>query len=172
MLVTQTHTLTRANTIYLVKFLALLVVATAAPALGFHSQWITGPIVNAVLIASVFIVGIRGAFLIGLLPSTIALAVGLLPPVLAPMIPFIIISNTLLILVIDQLKNKYWLGLVLGSTLKFIFLLTTSSLASGLLLKKELSLTVAQMMSWPQLFTALIGGCLVYLILKIKTKNT
>ena len=78
---TLTKTLTKTNITYLVKFFILLTVATIAPVLGFHSQWITGPIVNMALILSVFVVGARGALLIAVLPSTIALSTGLLPPV-------------------------------------------------------------------------------------------
>ena len=106
-MLTQTTTLTKINIIYLTKFVLLLVVATFAPVIGFHSQWITGPIVNAVLILSVFMVGARGALLIGMLPSTIALSTGLLSVVLAPMIPFIIISNSILILILSSLLFVY-----------------------------------------------------------------
>ena len=106
-MLTQTTTLTKINIIYLTKFVLLLVIATFAPAIGFHSQWITGPIVNAVLILSVFMVGARGALLIGMLPSTIALSTGLLSVVLAPMIPFIIISNSILILILSSLLFVY-----------------------------------------------------------------
>ena len=90
-------TLQKVNISYAVNFLILLAAATGAPLIGIHSQWLTGPIVNMALILAVFIIGIRGALLIGILPSTIALGTGLLPTVLAPMIPFIIISNFLLI---------------------------------------------------------------------------
>jgi len=181
-------TLTKTNVTYLVKFLILLTIATGAPLLGFHSQWITGPIVNAVLILSVFVIGARGALLIGMLPSTIALGTGLLPAVLAPMIPFIIISNSILVLAIDVATRlrpfnpnnpttqldyggqapsiNYWIGLFCGSALKFLFLFFTSSIVIDLLLNKSIATKIAQVMSWPQFFTAMIGGILAFGVLK------
>jgi hypothetical protein len=164
------------NTAYLIhisKFMILLAVATGGPLAGIHSQWITGPIVNMALILTVSLLGVREALLIGLLPSVIALSIGLLPVALAPMIPFIIISNTVLVLTINWFKNhksNYWVSLLIGSGLKFLFLFLASNLIIGLLLSKPLAQKVAVMMSWPQFFTALIGGILSWIIIK-KLKN-
>jgi len=173
----QTTTLAKLNISYAVKFLILLTMAVCAPLFGFHSQWVTGPIVNMALILSVFTLGIRGAFLIGLLPSTIALGAGLLPAILAPMIPFIIISNCLFILVLDYFKNRlsdkeiaavdYFLAIFVSAGLKYLFLLSTSKIVAGLLLKQELAAKAADIMSYPQFFTALIGGVLAGGALKI-----
>ena len=68
------------------QFIALTGIATVAPLLGH--QIITGSIINTALFISVVLLGIRGAVLIALVPSLIAFATGLLPSVLAPMIPF------------------------------------------------------------------------------------
>jgi len=210
-------TLSKIRVNYLAKFILLLALAIGAPVLGIHSQWITGSIVNMVLILSVFLVGVRGAVLIGLLPSTIALGTGLLPAALAPMLPFIIISNIILVLVfsivgslsrarsesdeprdLDGLHTnlhkyehkftqthddltpalsllrrggqKYWLSLLLAAGLKFLFLFLTSSVVIKLLLNQKLAASVAQMMSWPQFYTALVGGFLTFGILKILKK--
>lgn len=164
----QATTLTKINITYAVKFLLLLTLATGAPLVGLHSQWLTGPVVNMALILAVYLIGIRGALLIGILPSTIALGTGLLPAVLAPMIPFIIISNTILILVIDKLKDtNYWASLFFASGMKYLFLFVTSGVVINLLLKQELAAKVSAMMSWPQFFTALIGGLLAWGTLKI-----
>ncbi|HCP60545.1 MAG TPA: iron hydrogenase, partial [Dehalococcoidia bacterium] len=84
----ETLTITREAVI---TFVVLLGIATVAPLSG--SQFITGPIVNATLLIAVALLGMRDGILIGLIPSTIALATGLLPAVLAPMIPFIIVGN-------------------------------------------------------------------------------
>ncbi len=153
---------------YLLKFIALLALATGVPFLGIHSQWIVGPIVNATLILAVFLVGVRGAVLIGLLPSTIALSTGLLPAVLAPVIPFIIISNTLLVLVIDYAKKymAYFPVLFIAASAKYLFLFITSSFIIQGLLNSALASKVAIMMSWPQFATAVIGGLMAWGVLK------
>ncbi|MFH1326291.1 MAG: iron hydrogenase [Candidatus Falkowbacteria bacterium] len=183
----KTITLTKTNITYVIKFLILLALATGAPLLGFHSQWVTGPIVNAALILSVYLIGIRGALLIGILPSTIALSTGLLPAVLAPMVPFIIISNSILVLVMDYIVGtrhrlvqdqnvavprsyNYFIGLFTGAGLKYLFLFFTSSIVINLLLNSAVASKVASMMSWPQFFTAIIGGILSFGILKISTR--
>jgi len=162
---TKVLVINRVKIINLSIFLTLIGIASIVPL--FHQQMMTGPIVNATLFASTFLLGAQAGIIVGLIPSVIALSAGLLPPVLAPMVPFIMISNTILILVFDALKNKnYWLRVAVSSFLKFVFLYSTSSIVINLLLKKEVALQVAMMMSWPQLITALSGGVLAYLFLK------
>lgn len=153
----------------IIYFVLLVGIATVAPL--FHSQPITGPIVNATLFVSVILLGTSEALLVGLIPSVIALSVGTLPAVLAPMIPFIMLSNAVLIIVFALLrKSNYWAAVILASLLKFLFLLATSSIVINLLLKKEVATKVAAMMSWPQLLTALAGGILAYGFLRLVRK--
>jgi len=154
----ETLTITRETVI---TFVVLLGIATVAPLSG--SQFITGSIVNATLLIAVALLGMRDGILIGLIPSSIALATGLLPAVLAPMIPFIIVGNAIMVVIFGYLRGKnYWLGLVSGSVLKFAFLFGTSSIVANLLINEQLAGKVAVMMSWPQLVTALAGGLLAY----------
>ena len=142
------------------QFFVLIGIATTAPLL--HSQPITGSIVNATLFITVVLLGVRSAILIGLIPSLIALSTGLLPTVLAPMIPFIITGNAVLILVFSYLRNKnYWLAMISASLLKFLLLFSFS---------RGISSVIALMMSWPQLLTALSGGLIAYLFLKAVKK--
>ena len=165
MALTKTLVWDRARSIATIQFVTLLSIATIAPL--FHQQWVTGPIVNAMFLIAVVLLGTQTAIILALLPSTIALSVGLLPAILAPMIPFIIISNVILILGFSYLKEKdFWSGIIVGSVLKFIFLWSTSFVVINLLLKQELATKVSAMMSWPQLATALIGGVLAYIFLK------
>ncbi len=153
---TKTNILTKINILILLRFGLLLSLAVLAPLFG--NQIVSGPIVNAVLFISVFIVGIRGAVLIAFTPSLIALSTGLLPLVLALMIPFIIMGNIILVLSFYHLRSKnYWLGVISASLFKFIFLFSASSIISSKL---------AVMMGWPQLLTALAGGLIAYFVLK------
>ncbi|PIP26151.1 MAG: iron hydrogenase [Candidatus Moranbacteria bacterium CG_4_9_14_3_um_filter_40_7] len=162
---TKILAISREKIAFLTKLVALLSVAVIVPL--FHQQMITGPVVNATLFVATAVLGVSGGILVGLIPGVIALSVGLLPPVLAPMIPFIMISNTILVLTFHFLKDKnYWWGIIMASVLKFVFLYGTSSVVISLLLKKEVAEQVSLMMSWPQLLTALAGGCLAYGIIK------
>lgn len=167
-------TLEQVNTRALAQFLALAGIAAFLPFV-IHQQLITGPIVNAILILALFLVGIRSALTLCLIPSLIALAGGLLPAVLAPAVPFIMISNVILVLSIDYATQRqttpiyarqYWVGLVIGAGLKFLFLLASVNVISKLLIKQELAMKVAQMMSWPQFATAVAGGAIAWLLLK------
>lgn len=150
----------------LTSFFALTCIALFAPL--FHNQALTGPIVNATLFLGVVLIGAKYALFIGLLPSVIALCVGLLPPILAPAVPFIMLSNAVLIVVFDALrKHNFWLGVVSASLIKFLFLFSSSSVILKLISKKEI---VSAILSWNQLLTALMGGVIAFLVLKLLKK--
>lgn len=155
--------------ISLTQFIALIGVASIVPL--FHQQMITGPIVNATLFAAAILLGSQMGIFVGLIPSVIALSVGLLSPVLAPMIPYIMISNAILILTFNAFRNRnFWLAVGVASFMKFLFLFSTSSLVMSLILKKEMADSVAMMMSWPQLVTALVGGMIAWAFFR-KSQN-
>lgn len=169
---TREQIMARLNTKAIAQFLALAGVATILP-FFIHLQWLTGPIVNAILILALFLVGIRSALVLCLIPSMMALVGGLLPAILAPIIPFIMIGNVILVLTIDwfytnikESSKGFVIGVVAGAALKFIFLFMSVSIISDLLIKQELAMKVAQMMSWPQFATALSGGMLAWIALK------
>jgi len=161
-------TFEQVNVNFIAQFAGLASVAMFLPYV-LHTQWITGPIVNAVLILILLKFGFRSAIAIAVVPSLMALSGGLLPVVLAPVVPFIMLSNMILILCVDWAYNNfkdkakgYWFGVILGASLKFLFLFLSVNVISGLLIKQELAIKVAQMMSWPQLYTALLGGVIAW----------
>lgn len=148
---------------FAIKFIALLGVAVLAPLA--QNQIVTGTIVNAVLLAAVFILGFKGAVAIAFFPSVISLGLGLLPGVMAPMVPFIIIGNLIFVSVFVAVKNKnYWLSAAGASVLKFVWLFATSQLVIALFIQKPIAVKIAAMMSWPQLLTALLASIVVYFI--------
>ncbi|MDP2950864.1 MAG: iron hydrogenase, partial [bacterium] len=151
--------------ISLTKFGAFLAISVVAPL--FDCLSITGTIVNAMLFLAVLFLPIEGALMLCLLPSLIALSVGTLPVALAPMVPFIMTSNAILVVIFAFLKEKsFLLGVIGASLLKFAFLFSTSYLVLGLITQKQIAQKVAQMMSYPQLITALVGGLLAWLTIK------
>lgn len=148
------------------QFITLVGIVTVAPLI--KQQMVVGPIVNATLFIAAATLGTAPAIMVGLIPSVISISVGLLPPVLAPIIPFIMISNAIMVSVFTLFKKKnYFLAVLSASVLKYLFLYSTSSIIINLLLKKEIASQVALMTSWPQLVTALIGGILAFGFLKI-----
>jgi riboflavin transporter len=162
----------RVNVQALTQFIGLAGIALFLP-FFIHLQWISGPIINAILILILFLSGIRAAMVVALIPSLMALSGGLLPAVLAPVVPFIMISNMIFVLTIDWFYSKtkdsnkgYWLGVIMAAVVKFAFLYFSVSWITKLLIKQELAVKVAQMMSWPQFATAIIGGMIAWVILK------
>ncbi|MDD5146136.1 MAG: iron hydrogenase [Candidatus Pacebacteria bacterium] len=166
---TKIIALNRYQILSLAKFGTLLGVAIIAPLL--HQQLITGTIVNAVLFASTIFLGWPAAVTIGVLPSLFALAFGTLPQPLALMIPFIVASNAILVISFYFLKSKgFWLAVLAAAFLKFLFLLAASQLIIKIALNGPIAKSIAQMMSLPQLITALLGGVLVYCALRLSKR--
>ena len=170
-MVSTVKTIPKVNINTLAKSAILLSVAVFTP-MVFHIQWVAGPIVNATLFLAVVLVGSRNALLIGIIPSAAALSSGLLPALLAPMVPFIMISNAILIIIFDWLrKSGYWQGVIIAALAKFLFLYFSTATITNLIFKEELALKVSQMLSWPQFFTAVLGGVMAWGILKHGTWN-
>ncbi len=162
------------QTISLIYFTTLLSVSIVAPL--FHFQPITGPIVNACLFIATAMLGAQAGIMLGLLPSLIALSVGTLPAPLAPMIPFIMASNAIMVVVFAWCQTsvrhmsdttKFGIAVIIASVLKFLFLFSTSYIVIHLIAQKPIAQKAAQMMSWPQLTTALLGGLIAFAVLKV-----
>lgn len=165
----MTITFGNSKTTLVIQFSILIGIAYFAPFL--HQQFLTGTIVNATLVIATVILGVQVGVLVGLLPSVIALSVGTLPSPLAPMVPYIMIGNAIFVILFGMMRKSYWTAIMLSSLLKFVFLYTTSFVVINLLFKKELAPSVSAMMSWPQLVTALSGGMVAFIFLKIFQNN-
>jgi hypothetical protein len=141
----------------------LLALAAIFPMLRFP-QLITGSVVNFVLLIACYVLGIAGGVTIGCLTPWIALIAGQMPFVY--MAPFIMIGNAIYVLCFGILGRYRTAGMILGiaagSLLKFLWL----SFAVRQLVKAPPPLV--QMMSIPQLITALIGGLIAFVVMKTK----
>ena len=146
---------------------ALTLAAVIFPALLAHTphnQWITGTIVNAILFLAFWRVGIVNAVLVAVLPSSIALMRGLLPAPMAVLIPYIILSNIILVAAFYALKKYPLAGMIVSSFAKFLFLFVITSHFI------KIATPLLTMMHWPQLFTALAGGLIAVGIIKTSKK--
>lgn len=160
------------NATWLTQFLILAGAAIFLP-FFIHLPWITGPVINAILILVLLLCGWRSAFLVCFLPSLMALSGGLLPLVLAPTIPFIIISNLIFVFTINWFyqRNKsdfrgYCLGVLAGASLKFVFLYFSVTLLATYFVAAPIMPLVVKMLGVSQLVTALAGGLIAWFILK------
>jgi len=148
-----------------VKFITrtgiLLAVALVVQMGGFP-QPITGPLINTVLYLAALLVGSWSGIIIGICTPVIAFMRGILPAPLGPMIPFIALGNGVLVVVFSLLKGKNKiLGIILASLVKYALLATTVKFIIDVPDK------IAQIMSLPQLFTALSGGVIAILAHKV-----
>lgn len=152
---------------WLTRTAILLAITLAFQMLGFP-QMVTGPAVNAMLLLSGSYVGVLGAVIIGILTPLIAFLRGILAPPLAPMIPFIMVGNALLIIsyVISREKmGKGYagsgIGLVVGAIVKFLVL------SSAVIFIVSVPAPVAKAMQIPQLYTAILGGVVAIVVEKV-----
>lgn len=158
----------REATSALAQFITVAGIAVIMP--FFNNQLLTGPIVNAIFFISVVLFGVNKAIFIALIPSIVSLSVGLLPLLIFPIVPFIIIGNIIQIFVFNIFKKKFWVGVVLASVLKSLFIFTSGTVIFNLILKKDLAPAISLIFSWPQLLAALTGGIIAYLFLKLIKK--
>ena len=132
---------------------ALLLALTLAIQ-GFRlPPFMTGPLVNFMLILSTIIVGTAGGIIIGSISPWIALMVGILPAPLAPAVPFIMLGNAVYCLLFGLLHDgRRWLGVGAASLAKFLLI------AGAVQFVLSLPTPVTQLLMIPQLINALVGG--------------
>ncbi len=139
---------------------AILLAIALVFQMGGFPQFITGPLVNTVLYLAAMIVGWQGGMLIGVLTPVIASIRGILPPPLTPLIPFIALGNSILVILFFWLKAKNRIvAIVIASVVKFLLLV------SAVKLLVQVPPVIANMMSMPQLITALAGGAIALVII-------
>lgn len=138
------------------------------------SQFITGPIVNAILILSGLTVGLWGGVLIAILSPLLAFLISPSPVLQAApmMIPIIMVGNIIMVVAPYIMKNssniKLGISLAVGSIVKGAFMgLTTIYLIIpffGASLKPPMITAMTSMFSYFQTITAAIGSALVLLV--------
>ncbi|MCD6420540.1 MAG: ECF transporter S component [Synergistetes bacterium] len=148
-----------------VKFITyggiLLAVAALFP--GLHlPQYVTGPVVNFTIILATYVLGTIGGVILGCLTPWVAFISGLMPVAFLP--PIIMVGNGIYTLSFGLLKNTglkgMIAGIIAGAFLKYLFL----SYAVTHIVHAPPKLV--QMLSLPQLFTALVGGVIAVLVVK------
>lgn len=155
----------------------LLTIAVLIQILGKNipqvNQFFVGPTVNGILLLTVYFAGLKWAALIGFLTPVLAFFAGVLATPMAPFIPFIALGNFIYTATFALLKEKKLgdiLGILLGSSLKFLFLYFSATklihvLALGIPEPVKAKLAIA--MGVPQLITALVGGFVAMALFKM-----
>ena len=144
-------------------------------------QLVTGSFVNAILAVSALVGGLGCGLTVALCSPVLAFLLGIAPQILT--VPAIMIGNCVYVLLLHPLAKvvgRQILALLAAAVTKFAVLylivakvicglLAPSLLAAGSLKEPMLQVLPATF-SWPQLFTALIGGTAALLMVPVLRK--
>ena len=148
-------------------------------------QLVTGSCVNAVLAIATLVGGLSCGLTVALISPVMAFLLGIAPQILT--VPAIMVGNAVYALLLHLLTDKTGKNLVrritawlLAAVAKFAALylivvkiicgvLSENLLAAGTL-KPPMLTALPATFSWPQLFTALIGGAVAMLIVPVLKK--
>lgn len=162
----------------LIKSALFLAIAIVFQALGKSfpqlSQFVTGSIINAILLITICVCDKWWALCVGTLTPVLAALTGQLAPPLVPFVPFIMLGNALFILIFALLINNKtyskYIAILPAAFTKFIFLFLSVTYIVQLF-NIKLPKKVAAAMGIPQLITALIGGIFACLIIEALKKR-
>ena len=148
-------------------------------------QMVTGSFVNAVLAVTVLLAGLYSGITVALISPVLAYLLGIAPQILT--VPAIMVGNSVYVILLYFIAGKdskqiiqqvaAWLA---AAAAKFAALyaivvwlicgvFSKSLLASGVL-KAPMLKALPATFSWPQLFTALIGGAVALVIVPVLRK--
>ena len=148
-------------------------------------QLVTGSCVNAILAVSALVGGLSCGLVVALCSPVLAFLLGIAPQILT--VPAIMVGNAVFVVLLSLLADKTRKSLVkqiiawiVAAVAKFAALyaivvglicgvLSESLLASGVMKAPMLKMLPATF-SWPQLFTALIGGAVALTITPVLRK--
>lgn len=156
---------------YTAIMLALLIVVQYIT--KSFGQFVTGSLVNLILIASVVLGGLLSGCIVAVVSPFLAFLVGI-GPAFVQIIPFIALGNLVLVLVYYFIfskingKTKWLYAAIAGAAIKFLVLYAgIVKIALSIIpnLKEKQIEMISASFSWPQLVTALIGGVVAFLIL-------
>lgn len=137
------------------------------------SRIVVGPVVNAILLLTVYFCGRRFGFLMAVLTPLLALVTGQLNPLLAPFIPFIMLGNLALVIPFSFLLRTMTtriVGLLVGAGLKYL-VMNFAAVNAVSLFGLSIPAPVAKMLPVAfgsiQLVTALAGGALALVLIQM-----
>ena len=148
-------------------------------------QLVTGSCVNAVLAVSAMVGGIGCGLVVALCSPVLAYLLGIAPQILT--VPAIMVGNTVFVVLLSVLADKTGRNIVkqviawvAAAAAKFASLyaivvwlicgvLSENLLASGVM-KEPMLKALPATFTWPQLFTALIGGAVALAITPVLRK--
>jgi hypothetical protein len=172
----KVETLPQVETKVTVGVLTSFAIATILP-FFLHIQLLTGPIINAMLIIATVILGLRWALALSIIPSIMALVGGLLLPFMAPVVPFIIVSNMIMVAGVNYFyqgdknaNNGFWKGVLAGALAKSFFLMLTGFAVLKYFHNPQAVKLAISAFGLIQFLTALAGAIIAFSFLKFTKK--
>ncbi len=144
---------------------ALLLALALVIQLGKLPQPVTGPAINAILFLAAALIGPVSAVLIGLCTPVVAFAFGIMP--FAPAVIIIMLGNAVLAIVFGLLAKRQIVAFGAAAVAKFLVMALFVKYLFPLVIGIAVPAKVAQMLTLPQLLTALGGAVLAFIILRI-----
>lgn len=143
--------------------------------MGPYNNFIVGPVVNAVLIVATAAAGLWSGTAIAVIAPLVSALTNkaAIAPIILAFSPFIAAGNFIIVLSFSLLMKKNKVAAVItGAVLKFGFLYAAITVFTGLMkLQPKIAATLTTLFSWPQLITALIGGTVALIIIKLLDKQ-
>jgi hypothetical protein len=130
-------------------------------------QYVTGTGINAVLIAAVGVCGLPWAAAIGIMTPMLAVLLGVQPPPTIVLVPFIMAGNVVYV-VLFRILRRYndYIGIIGAALAKFMLLYTAANVIVG-----KLPAPIKLAFSFPQLITAVSGGVIAMILLRLVNKK-
>ena len=148
-------------------------------------QPITGPFINAILLLTAMIINTTAGVLLGCITPIVALLRGQLPAALASIVPCIILANAILVIIFckihtlfrvpDYTTKRYLintLALFCASLCKFLLLAFSAKILLPIVFGTVLPEIFITAMTFPQFFTAMVGGIFALFLFKLLTRLT
>ncbi len=166
------------KTQFLTRTALLLAIAIAFQIFGRYipyNQFIVGPIVNAVLIIATYTAGFWSGTSVAILAPLVSAFTNkaAIAPLIIAFSPFIILGNFIIVLAFYLLHKKNRIaGVAAGAVCKFAFLYASITVFTNLVeMKPQIAEKLNGMFSWLQLLTAVIGGILALIVIKLAGKQ-
>jgi hypothetical protein len=143
--------------------------------MGPYNNFIVGPIVNAVLIIATAASGLWSGTAIAVIAPIVSALTNkaAIAPIILAFSPFIAAGNFIIVLSFSLLMKKSKVaGVITGAIVKFAFLYGAITVFAGLMnLKPKVASSLTTLFSWPQLVTALVGGVIALIVIKLMGKQ-
>ncbi len=174
MSIVKTRFITRTGVLLSLALVFQLAGRYLTPLIGTNSNFVVGPLVNACLIIATASVSLWSGGLIAVAAPFGAILTGAAVPL--AFAPFIAVGNFLLVLCFYLIKKNYYIGILVGSIVKFGFLFASIAcflklFQNILKIPQKVGEVLLVTFSWPQLITSLLGGTIALAVIKSLGKN-